>query len=41
MNIPGLALSPFGKMNGDDFAAVLDLAIERSGKVREVKQIEG
>ena len=27
-------------MIGDDFAAMLDRAIERSGKGREIKQIE-
>jgi hypothetical protein len=27
-------------MNGQDFAALLERAIERSGKEREVKQIE-
>jgi hypothetical protein len=26
---------------GENFASMLDRAIERSGKVREVKQIEG
>jgi hypothetical protein len=38
---PRLGAVAIGSMNGHDFAAVLERAIERSGKQREVKQIEG
>ncbi len=34
-------LGAVGHMSGSDFAAMLEKAIERSGKDREVKQIEG
>jgi hypothetical protein len=37
---PRLGAVAIGSMNGEDFAAMLDRAIERSGKEREVKQIE-
>jgi hypothetical protein len=38
---PRLGAVAIGSMNGHDFAAMLERAIERSGKRREVKQIEG
>jgi hypothetical protein len=34
MSIPGSVLWPIGKMNGEDLAAMLERAIERSGKAR-------
>ena len=37
---PKLSAVATASMNGNDFAALLDRAIERSGKVQEVKQIE-
>ena len=37
---PRLGAVAIGSMNGDDFATMLDRAIERSGNAREVKQIE-
>jgi hypothetical protein len=38
---PRLGAVAIGSMNGHDFASLLERAIERSGKRREVKQIEG
>jgi hypothetical protein len=38
---PRLGAVAIGSMNGHDFATMLERAIERSGKGREVKQIEG
>jgi hypothetical protein len=38
---PRLGAVAIGSMNGQDFASMLERAIERSGKGREVKQIEG
>jgi hypothetical protein len=38
---PRLGAVAIGSMNGHDFAAMLERAIERSGKRGEVKQIEG
>jgi hypothetical protein len=37
---PRLGAVAIGSMNGQDFAALLERAIERSGKERELKQIE-
>jgi hypothetical protein len=37
---PRLGAVAVGHMNGHDFASLLDKAIERSGKAREVRQIE-
>jgi hypothetical protein len=38
---PRLGAVAIGRMNGADFATMLERAIERSGKGREVKRIEG
>jgi hypothetical protein len=38
---PRLGAVAVGHMNGHDFAAMLERAIERSSKGREAKQIEG
>jgi hypothetical protein len=38
---PRLGAVAIGSMNGHDFATMLERAIERSSKGREVKQIEG
>jgi hypothetical protein len=38
---PKLSAIATTSMNGQDFASMLERAIERSGKVREVKMIEG
>lgn len=38
---PRLGAVAFGHMNGEDFGAMLERAIERSGKAQEMKQIEG
>ncbi len=37
---PRLGAVAIGRMNGADFATMLEKAIERSGKGREVKRIE-
>jgi hypothetical protein len=37
---PKLTAMGVGSMNGEPFAALLDKAIERSGRMREVEQIE-
>jgi hypothetical protein len=37
---PRLGAVAIGSMNGEDFASMLERAIERSGKEREVKHIE-
>jgi hypothetical protein len=38
---PRLGAVAIGSLNGADFAAMLERAIERSEKSREVKQFEG
>ena len=40
MEHPRLGAVAIGRMNGEDFAAMLEIAIERSGKGREAMQIE-
>ena len=37
---PRLGAVAIGSLSGQDFAAMLDRAIERSGKAPEIKQIE-